>query len=73
MQSLYHEGIVFNQLEHLKICSCDSDWSILLARLLKDSPNLRELETYMIYVSFFFRDLLSWFCFTVMTKPNSHV
>ncbi|CAL9219019.1 unnamed protein product [Arabidopsis halleri] len=47
-ESIYHEGLVFNQLEHLKICSCDSDWSILLARLLRDSPNLRELETYVI-------------------------
>ncbi|AEE33279.1 FBD, F-box and Leucine Rich Repeat domains containing protein [Arabidopsis thaliana] len=47
-ESLYHEGLVFNQLEQLKICSCDSDWSILLARLLKSSPNLRELEAYVI-------------------------
>ncbi|XP_019090809.1 PREDICTED: putative F-box/FBD/LRR-repeat protein At4g00315 [Camelina sativa] len=48
-EAFYHEGIVFNQLEHLKICSCDSSWSILLARLLKDSPNLREIEANLIY------------------------
>ncbi|CAA0392737.1 unnamed protein product [Arabidopsis thaliana] len=47
-ESLYHEGLVFNQLEQLKICSCDSDWSILLSRLLESSPNLRELEAYVI-------------------------
>ncbi|EOA37297.1 hypothetical protein CARUB_v10010919mg [Capsella rubella] len=46
--ALYSEGIVFNHLKHLKICSCDSSWSILLARLLKDSPNLREIEAYLI-------------------------
>ncbi|VYS62741.1 unnamed protein product [Arabidopsis thaliana] len=43
-EALYREGICFKQLEHLKLCPCDSNWSKLLARLLKDSPNLRELE-----------------------------
>ncbi|CAH2079096.1 unnamed protein product, partial [Thlaspi arvense] len=45
--ALYRDGIVFNQLQHLKICSCDSVWSKLLLRILKDSPNLRELEVYL--------------------------
>ncbi|KAL1220636.1 putative F-box/LRR-repeat protein [Cardamine amara subsp. amara] len=43
-EDLYPEGIVFNHLEHLKLCPCHSNWSKLLVRLLKDSPNLRELE-----------------------------
>ncbi|KAG7620526.1 FBD domain [Arabidopsis suecica] len=43
-EALYPDGIVFNQLENLKLCPCDSNWSKLFVRLLKDSPNLRELE-----------------------------
>ncbi|CAA7045377.1 unnamed protein product [Microthlaspi erraticum] len=46
-EALYGEGIVFNQLQHLKLCSCYLNWSILLVRLLKDSPNLRELHVYL--------------------------
>ncbi|CAA7045375.1 unnamed protein product [Microthlaspi erraticum] len=46
-EALYGEGIVFNQLQHLKLCSCDPNWSILLVRLLNDSPNLRELHVYL--------------------------
>ncbi|AEE83548.1 FBD, F-box/LRR protein [Arabidopsis thaliana] len=43
-EALYPDGIVFNQLENLKLCPCDSNWSKLFVRLLKYSPNLRELE-----------------------------
>ncbi|KAH0863058.1 hypothetical protein HID58_080269 [Brassica napus] len=43
-EALYHEGIVFDQLQHLKLCSCGSNWSKVLVRLLKDSPLLRDLE-----------------------------
>ncbi|KAJ4881201.1 FBD [Raphanus sativus] len=46
-EALYHEGIVFGQLQHLKLCSCGPNWSNLLARLLKDSPLLRDLEVYL--------------------------
>ncbi|KAG2315158.1 hypothetical protein Bca52824_018280 [Brassica carinata] len=45
--ALYHEGIVFGQLQHLKLCSCGPNWSKLLVRLLKDSPLLRDLEVYL--------------------------
>ncbi|XP_020873022.1 putative F-box/LRR-repeat protein At4g15060 isoform X1 [Arabidopsis lyrata subsp. lyrata] len=43
-EALYSEGIVFNQLENLKLCPCDANWSKLLVRFLENSPNLRELE-----------------------------
>ncbi|CAH2065665.1 unnamed protein product, partial [Thlaspi arvense] len=43
------EGIAFNQLEHLKLCSCQTDLSDLLIRLLEESPNLLELEIYRRY------------------------
>ncbi|CAN6900030.1 unnamed protein product [Brassica oleracea] len=46
-EDLYHEGIVFDQLQHLKLCSCGSNWSKVLVRLLKDSPLLRDLEVYL--------------------------
>ncbi|CAG7897652.1 unnamed protein product [Brassica rapa] len=46
-EALYHEGIVFDQLQHLKLCSCGPNWSKLLVRLLKDSPLLRDLEIYL--------------------------
>ncbi|KAG2256043.1 hypothetical protein Bca52824_075337 [Brassica carinata] len=46
-EALYHEGIVFDQLQHLKLCSCGSNWSKVLVRLLKDSPLLRDLEVYL--------------------------
>nr|VDD03680.1 unnamed protein product [Brassica rapa] len=57
-QALYHEGIVFDQLQHLKLCSCGPNWSKLLVRLLKDSPLLRDLEIYLNEVSFFDRSIL---------------
>ncbi|KAF2555346.1 hypothetical protein F2Q68_00016012 [Brassica cretica] len=40
---VYGDGIVFNQLEHLKLCICKDDSSNVLAQFLKDSPNLRVL------------------------------
>ncbi|KAF2589272.1 hypothetical protein F2Q70_00039425, partial [Brassica cretica] len=46
-EALYHEGIVFDQLQHLKLCSCGPNWSKLLVRLLQDSPLLRDLEVYL--------------------------
>ncbi|EFH46522.1 hypothetical protein ARALYDRAFT_493381, partial [Arabidopsis lyrata subsp. lyrata] len=32
------------ELENLKLCPCDANWSKLLVRFLENSPNLRELE-----------------------------
>ncbi|CDY22940.1 BnaA01g18780D [Brassica napus] len=46
-KALYREGIVFSQLRRLKLCSCTINWSKLLVRLLKDSPNLQELEIHL--------------------------
>ncbi|KAF3574483.1 hypothetical protein F2Q69_00059909 [Brassica cretica] len=46
-EAFYHEGIVFDQLQHLKLCSCGSNWSKVLVRLLKNSPLLRDLEVYL--------------------------
>ncbi|XP_019088084.1 PREDICTED: putative FBD-associated F-box protein At5g56690 [Camelina sativa] len=40
----YDAGIVFNQLEHLKLCIINDYWSKLLVRLLKDSSKLRVLN-----------------------------
>lgn len=36
-------GIVFSQLENLKLYICDENWSKLLVHLLNDSPNLQIL------------------------------
>ncbi|ESQ31566.1 hypothetical protein EUTSA_v10004309mg [Eutrema salsugineum] len=47
-QVLYGNGFVFNQLEYLKLCVCTRCSSNLLARLLKDSPNLRVLNIFQI-------------------------
>ncbi|XP_023633936.1 putative F-box/LRR-repeat protein At4g15060 [Capsella rubella] len=43
-EALNCEGIVFNQLENLKLCLCDTNWSKLLVPLLEKSPNLQRLE-----------------------------
>ena len=53
VQALYREGIVLSQLRRLKLCSCTINWSKLLVMLLKDSPNLQELEIHLDGVSFF--------------------
>ncbi|WZZ59916.1 hypothetical protein YC2023_060023 [Brassica napus] len=42
-EDVYGDGIVFDQLEHLKLCICKDDSSNVLAQFLKDSPNLRVL------------------------------
>ncbi|KFK24547.1 hypothetical protein AALP_AAs47338U000100, partial [Arabis alpina] len=46
-EPVYRSGIVFNQLEHLKLCICNDYWSKLLVRLLQDSPKLRVLNLYL--------------------------
>ncbi|CAA7047963.1 unnamed protein product [Microthlaspi erraticum] len=43
-ESVYLAGIVFNQLEHLKLSIDKTDWSELLFRLLRKSPKLRVLN-----------------------------
>ncbi|CAA7047961.1 unnamed protein product [Microthlaspi erraticum] len=40
-------GIVFSQLEHLKLCICSDNWSKLLVWLLRKSPKLRVLNLYV--------------------------
>ncbi|XP_019086275.1 PREDICTED: putative F-box/LRR-repeat protein At4g15060 [Camelina sativa] len=62
LEALYREGIVFNNLKHLKLCQCDYDWSKLLAQLLKDSPNLQELEVYLHdgHEEGYFHPMLPW-------------
>ncbi|CAH8280666.1 unnamed protein product [Arabidopsis lyrata] len=42
-ETVYGDGFVFNQLEHLTLCVC-TDKLNLLVRLLEDSPNLRVLD-----------------------------
>ncbi|CAA7047962.1 unnamed protein product [Microthlaspi erraticum] len=43
-ESVYRAGIVFDQLEHLKLCIYKTNWSKLLVWLLGNSPNLRVLK-----------------------------
>nr|ABE65865.1 F-box family protein [Arabidopsis thaliana] len=43
-ESMYHNGIYFNQLEHLNLHIYRDNWSKLLVRLLEDSPKLRVLK-----------------------------
>ncbi|CAA7047970.1 unnamed protein product [Microthlaspi erraticum] len=40
-------GIVFSQLEHLKLCICRENWSKLLLWLLRNSPKLRVLNLFV--------------------------
>ncbi|KFK43505.1 hypothetical protein AALP_AA1G134100 [Arabis alpina] len=42
-ESLYPAGLVFNQLEHLKLCIDNRDWQQLLFRLLENSFKLQSL------------------------------
>ncbi|KFK43511.1 hypothetical protein AALP_AA1G135000 [Arabis alpina] len=42
-ESLYPAGLVFNQLEHLKLGIGNRDWQQLLFHLLEHSPKLRDL------------------------------
>ncbi|KAL1195215.1 putative F-box/FBD/LRR-repeat protein [Cardamine amara subsp. amara] len=46
-KEVYTDGIIFTQLEHLKLCTCNKYWSEVLVQLLKDSPTLRVLELYI--------------------------
>ncbi|EOA27241.1 hypothetical protein CARUB_v10023350mg [Capsella rubella] len=43
-ENMYHYGIVFNHLEHLKLEIYRDNWSKLLVRMLEDSPKLRVLK-----------------------------
>ncbi|KAF3568142.1 hypothetical protein DY000_02017405 [Brassica cretica] len=56
---LYEEGIVFSQLEHLKLCRCKDCTSNLLVRLLKDSPNLRVLNLYEM-IDHYYCGIIPW-------------
>nr|VDD13592.1 unnamed protein product [Brassica rapa] len=44
---MYHDGIFFSQLEHLKLGISFDYWSKLLFRLLRDAPKLRVLKLYV--------------------------
>ncbi|CAF1862035.1 unnamed protein product, partial [Brassica napus] len=44
---MYHDGIFFDQLEHLKLGISFDYWSKLLFRLLRDAPKLRVLKLYV--------------------------
>ncbi|CAN7032136.1 unnamed protein product [Brassica oleracea var. botrytis] len=59
LEVLYEEGIVFSQLEHLKLCRCKDCTSNLLVRLLKDSPNLRVLNLYEM-IDHYYCGIISW-------------
>ncbi|CAL9243860.1 unnamed protein product [Arabidopsis halleri] len=51
-ETVYPDGIVFSQLENLKVYICSENWSKLLVHLLKDSPHLRILDLEVYNVSF---------------------
>ncbi|KAF8085174.1 hypothetical protein N665_0677s0004 [Sinapis alba] len=54
-------GIIFNQLEHLKLSICSNYWSKLIFRLLKDSPNMRVvLNLKVAYPPFGEYKLINW-------------
>ncbi|CAF1764312.1 unnamed protein product [Brassica napus] len=59
LEVLYEEGIVFSQLEHLKLCRCKDCTSNLLVRLLKDSPNLRVLDLYEM-IDHYYCGIIPW-------------
>ncbi|KAG2310387.1 hypothetical protein Bca52824_021944 [Brassica carinata] len=60
-ESEYGAGIIFNQLEHLKLSICGSNyWSKLLFRLLKDSPSLRVLNLKVAYPPFGEYKQINW-------------
>ncbi|CAL9224348.1 unnamed protein product, partial [Arabidopsis halleri] len=56
----YVDGCVFKELEQLNLCVCREDSSHLLGKLLKGSPNLRELDISVMHVSFIFSCIVSW-------------
>ncbi|XP_048605308.1 probable FBD-associated F-box protein At1g32375 [Brassica napus] len=47
----YPEGIAFNRLVELTLCTSEPEWLNLLMRLLKDSPKLRVLKLEQALVS----------------------
>ncbi|CAA7021987.1 unnamed protein product [Microthlaspi erraticum] len=47
-KALYGDGFVFRHLEELKLCDCSECSSMLLSRLLTDSPNLRVLNIFQM-------------------------
>ncbi|CAA7034946.1 unnamed protein product [Microthlaspi erraticum] len=64
-RALYGDGFVFNQLEDLKLCDCTACSSMLLSRLLIDSPNLGALNIFQMK-KHYDNDMVLW------TQP-SHV
>ncbi|RID69745.1 hypothetical protein BRARA_C01821 [Brassica rapa] len=48
IDDVYGDGFVFDQLEHLQLCTCDEQHTsvAVIIRLLKDSPNLRVLDLF---------------------------
>ncbi|RIA05799.1 hypothetical protein BRARA_K00399, partial [Brassica rapa] len=46
----YPEGIAFNRLLELTLCTCEPEWLNLLMRLLKDSPKLRVLKLEQVHL-----------------------
>ncbi|XP_020890802.1 putative FBD-associated F-box protein At5g56700 [Arabidopsis lyrata subsp. lyrata] len=46
LRPVYHAGIVFKQLEYLRLHICNDDWSKLLVQLLQDSPKLLILNIF---------------------------
>ncbi|CAH2070247.1 unnamed protein product, partial [Thlaspi arvense] len=58
-KAMYHAGIVFDQLEHLKLSVMKNDWSKLLFRLLNDSPKLQVLSL-SVFGFFVDQEQISW-------------
>ncbi|CAE6244146.1 unnamed protein product [Arabidopsis arenosa] len=61
-ETVYPDGIVFSQLENLKVYICSENWSKLLVHLLKDSPHLRilDLEVYRFREIYGEYEQVSW-------------
>ncbi|CAA7062548.1 unnamed protein product [Microthlaspi erraticum] len=47
VEAVYSDGIVFKKLEHLKLCTCETNWSNFMFWVLKESPKLRVIELYV--------------------------
>ncbi|CAH2071360.1 unnamed protein product [Thlaspi arvense] len=41
---MYSNGILFDQIEHLKLCTCEINWSTFMVQVLKESHKLRVLK-----------------------------
>ncbi|ESQ28677.1 hypothetical protein EUTSA_v10019567mg, partial [Eutrema salsugineum] len=59
-KAVYGEGLVFNQLQHLKICLCSNYSGNLIVRFLKHSPNLRVLDLFIMGGDHQPTDMFSW-------------